>query len=244
MALTIKGQQVFQLCEQLFHTEKEIEDLCRGVQEKCEGPLRFAASDHVINDYLVKPIHDFRRQYPKVIPSIFSGTPDEIVDSLLNTECEFALLFAKVNTPQVEFHKLQPEVMALVCHPDIWKESKSSSNDKTLKKVIRNYGYLCSIDALMGSRSSRVINEIFGEVPQIGLETNSQEAQKRFCLAGEGVAYLARFMVEKEIQKGQLFEIPLDHPHEFNLWLAKRKGRHLSLQARTFLKHFDFDAKG
>jgi LysR family cyn operon transcriptional activator len=242
VVLTSKGHQVFLLCEQLFHTEKEIEDLCRGVQEKCEGPLRFAASDHVINDYLVKPIHKFRRQYPKVVPSIFSGTPDEIVNALLTTECEFALLFAKVNTPQVEFHKLQPEVMTLVCRPDIWKESKSSSNDKTLKKVLQSYGYLCSIDALTGSRSSRVINEVFGETPQLGLETNSQEAQKRFCLAGEGVAYLARFMVEKEIARGDLFEIPIDHPHEFNLWFAKRKGRHLSLPARTFLKHFNVDA--
>jgi DNA-binding transcriptional LysR family regulator len=131
--------------------------------------------------------------------------------------------------------------MSLVCHPDIWKENKSSSNDKTLKKVLRNSGYLCSIGALLGARSSRVINEIFGEVPPIAIETNSQEAQKRFCMAGEGVAYLARFMVEKEIERGELFEIPVDHPHEFDLWLAKRKGRHLSLPARTFLKHFNVD---
>jgi len=243
VVLTSKGHQIFQLCEKLFHTEKEIEDLCRGVQEKCEGPLRFASTDHVINDYLVKPIHKFRREYPKVTPSIFSGTPDEIVNSLLTTENEFALLFVKINTPQVDFHKIQPEVMALVCRPDIWKENKSSSNDKTLKRVLQSYGYLCSVGAMLSSRSLRVVNELFGEVPRVALETNSQEAQKRFCLAGEGVAYLARFMVEKEIERGELFEIPVDHPHEFDLWFAKRKGRHLSLPARMFLKHFNVDVE-
>ncbi|MBO9667705.1 MAG: LysR family transcriptional regulator [Bdellovibrio sp.] len=235
--LTHQGHQVFMLCEKLFQTEKEIEDLCRGIQEKVEGPLQFGASDHVINDYLVKHLHSFRRKYPAVIPSINSGTPDEIIDRLLTTNSEFALLFAKVNTPQVEYKKLHFEQMTLVCHPDIWKESKSSNNEKTLQKVLANYGYLCSIGALLESRSSRVVMELFGQMPKLGLEVNSQESQKRFCLAGEGVAYLARFMVEKEIKQGDLFEIPVEHPHEFNLWLAKRKGHQLSLTAKTFLDH-------
>ncbi|MGZ3694448.1 MAG: LysR family transcriptional regulator [Bdellovibrionota bacterium] len=241
VALTPKGHQIFLRCETLFHAEKAIEDLCRGVQEKCEGPLRFAASDHVINDYLVGPIHEFRVKFPKVIPSIFSGTPDEITDSLLNTDNEFGLLFAKINTPQVEFRKLRLEKMALVCNPELWRKHKAGSNEKTLKKVLENHGYLCSIGALLTTRQTKVLTELFGEMPQIGLETNSQEAQKRFCLAGDGVAYLARFMIKKEIENGELFEIPVSHPHEFDLWLARRKGQHLSLPARTFLRSFNVD---
>jgi DNA-binding transcriptional LysR family regulator len=241
VVLTAKGHEVFLLCERLFQTEKEIENLCRGVQEKCEGPLRFAASDHVINDYLVTPMHKFRRMYPKVIPSIRSGTPDEIAQAILNTDSEFGLLFAKVNLPNIEYRILHPEIMALVCHPDIWKECKSSSNEKTLQKVVRSYGYISSIGALLASRPSRVLMELFGEAPQVGLEINSQESQKRFCLAGEGVAYPSRFMVEKEIKRGDLFEIPIENIHSFNLWLARPKGKQLSLTSRMFLKHLKPD---
>ncbi|MBS1968861.1 MAG: LysR family transcriptional regulator [Bdellovibrionales bacterium] len=241
VVLTAKGHEVFLLCERLFQTEKEIENLCRGVQEKCEGPLRFAASDHVINDYLVTPMHKFRRQYPKVVPSIRSGTPDEIAQAILNTDSEFGLLFAKVNLPNIEYRILHPEIMALVCHPDIWKECKSSSNEKTLQKLIRSYGYISSLGALLSSRPSRVLMELFGEAPQVGLEINSQESQKRFCLAGEGVAYLSRFMVEKEIKRGELFEIPIENIHSFNLWLARPKGKQLSLTSRMFLRHLKPD---
>lgn len=237
VTLTPKGLDVFRLCEQLFQTEKEIENLCRGIQDKCEGFLKFAASDHVINDFLPTPIHEFRRQHPKVVPSIRSGTPDEIVNLLLTTDCEFALMFAKINTPQVEFKRLHSEVMALVCHPDIWKECKSSSNDKTLKKVITKYGYMSAIGASLDRRSSNVLLELFGELPPIGFEINSQESQKRFCLAGEGVAYLTKFMVQSEIDRGELFEIPVDHIHEFHMWLARPKGKQLSLTSRTFLQH-------
>jgi DNA-binding transcriptional LysR family regulator len=235
--LTPKGIDVFRLCEQLFQTEKDIENLCRGIQDKCEGFLKFAGSDHIINDYLQDSLHDFRRQHPKVIPSIRSGTPDEIIHHLLTTDCEFALMFAKINTPQVDFRRLNPEVMSLVCHPSIWKECKSSSNEKTLRKLIANYGYISTIGASMDRRSSQVLIELFGEHPPIGIEVNSQESQKRFCLAGEGVAYLTNFMVKKEIERGELFEIPVDHIHEFHLWLARPKGKQLSLTSRTFLKH-------
>ncbi|MEK2688014.1 LysR family transcriptional regulator [Bdellovibrio sp. GT3] len=237
VALTAKGRDVFQLCEDLFRTEKAIENLCRNVQETCEGPLKFAATDNVVNDYLIEPLHTFRRQYPKVIPSITSGSPDDIINSLIHTDNEFALLFAKVALPNIEYQKISSEVMTLVCKPEIWKECKSSSNEKTIKKILEKYGYLCSIGALQSTRPKRVVMELFGEMPQVGLEMNSQEAQKRFCLSGEGFAYLTRFMVEDEIKKGMLFEVPVDNPHEFNLWLAYRKGRQLSLTSRTFIEH-------
>ena len=237
VVLTAKGEEVFRLCQHLFQVEKEIEDLCRGVQEKCDGPLRFAASDHVVNDYLIKDIHSFRQKFPRVVPQIRSGSPDEIISNLTSTKSEFALLFAKVPVPHVEFTRLVPEKMALVCNPRLWKENKSSSNEKTLQKVLHQTGYIASLGALLDARPNRVLRELFGDLPQVGLEVNSQESQKRFCIAGEGIAYLARFMVAKEISDGTLLEIPVASAHEFHLWLAKPKGKNLSLNARTFLEH-------
>jgi DNA-binding transcriptional LysR family regulator len=241
VSLTPKGIEIFGLCEKLFQVEKDIESLCRESHDKCEGTLIFAASDHVVNDLLPIPLHEFRKKHNKVVPSIRTGSPDEIINTLLTTDCEFALMFVKINTPQIEFRRLQTEKMSLVCHPDLWKECKSSSNEKTLKRLIAKYGYISSAGALLNRRPSRVLVELFGELPTIGLEVNSQESQKRFCLAAEGVAYLANFMVKKEIEEGLLFEIPVEHPHEFHLWLARPKGKYLSLAARTFLSFFNQD---
>lgn len=243
VSLTPTGHEIFLRCEQLFRTEREIENLCRGTRETCEGIFRFAASEHIVNDLLVRPLEEFRAQYPRVIPSISSGTPDEIVNSLLTTENEFAFLFSKIETPQVTYTRLQPETMALVCAPKLWKKYSGKAGSP-LRAIMREKGYLCSIGSLANARSSRVIRELFGEAPEIGLETNSQEAQKRFCLAGEGVAYLARFFVEKEILSGSLYEIPVDHPHEFHMWLARRRGRLLSLTARNFLQRFGVKDEG
>lgn len=235
VTLTPMGTEVFLKCEHLFQTFHDIERLCRGTKETCEGPLSFATTDHVITHLLVNSVQKFREQYPKVIPSVFTGTPDGIVDRLLNTDCEFGLLFSKVAIPQIEYEVLWAEKMALVCHPELWKKHRSSSNEKTLKNILNDVGYIGSIGATLQSRPTRVLSELFGEMPPIGIEANSQEAQKRLCLAGSGVAYLAHFMVATEIEDRKLFAIPVDHLHEFNFWLATRKGRPLSLTARTFL---------
>lgn len=237
VALTPIGTEVFLRCERMFKTFHEIEGICRGKREVCEGPLRLAATDHVMANLLLKPMQAFRDKYPLVIPSIQSGIPDEIIQALLTTDCEFALLFVKIPLPNVEYTILSSEKMALVCTPEVWKRNKSSGVVKTLKKVLDDVGYLASIGVQTQSRPSRVLNELFGEIPRISLETNSQEAQKRFCLLGGGVAYLSRFMVQNEIKKGTLYDIPLENLHVFNLWLATRKGRQLSLTAQTFIDH-------
>jgi DNA-binding transcriptional LysR family regulator len=237
VALTPMGAEVFLKCEQLFQTVHEIERVCQGLKETCEGTLQFATTDHVITHLLADPVQGFRRVHPKVIPSIFTGTPDAIIEALLNTECEFGLLFSKVTIPQIEYEVLRTEKMALVCHPELWKKHKSSSSAKTLKNVLLDVGYIASIGATLQSRPTRVLQELFGEMPPIGIEANSQEAQKRFAIVGGGVAYLARFMVSQEIADGKLFDIPVDHLHEFNLWKATRKGRPLSFSAQTFLTY-------
>ncbi len=235
--LTLLGTEVFVRCEELFKKFHDIENLCRGKKEVCEGPLRLATTDHVTNDVLIQPMQKFLTHFPLVTPSVFIGVADEIIQNLLFTDCEFALLFVKVPLPTIDYQIIRAEQMALVCNPNIWKKNKQSSVHRTLKKVIEEIGYLASPGARMQSRPSRVLMELFGEVPKISIETNSQEAQKRFCMAGAGVAYLQRFMIQREVDRGELYEIPMENLHSFNLWLATRKGRHLSLSARTFLQY-------
>lgn len=243
VSLTLLGAEVFQRCEELFQTFHEIESICRGTRETCEGPLRFATTDHVTNDLLIKPLQTFRAQYPKVVPSIVTGVPDAVIQALLDTECEFGLLFSKVAVPQIEYTPIFPIVMALVCQTELWKKNKMPSSEKTIQRILRSQGYIASVGALVQKRPSKVLQELFGEMPRIGFEANSQETQKRICLEGGGIAYLARFMVEGEIRSGRLFEIPVENPHPFNLWLATRKGHSLGIVANAFVEHLRLEMK-
>lgn len=236
VTLTPTGEEVFRHCEQLFQTVQRIEAVCRGVQETCEGPLHFATTDHIINYLLPQPLRAFRSEHPLVIPSVFVGTPDEILERLLLTECEFSLSFAKVPAPQIEFEVLRNEPMALVVSADVWRRASGATHATKLNKVLATLGYISSIGAHTHNRPSRVLKELFGKTPPIAMEVNGQEPQKQLCLHGAGVAYLSRFMVAREIENGQLQEINVDQPHSFKLWLAVRRGKQLSVAAAAFLQ--------
>jgi DNA-binding transcriptional LysR family regulator len=177
----------------------------------------------------------FRQQYPKAIPSAFISTPDEILEKLLQKDCEFTLSFAKVVAPQVEFEALREEPMALVVRSDIWTASSGSVTSR-LNKILDQHGYISSVGAHLQTRPTRVLKELFGRMPKIGLEVNGQESQKRICMAGGGVAYLSRFMVAREIEAGLLQEINVGQGHVFKLWLATRRGQELTTGSRVFIE--------
>lgn len=235
VTLTPLGGEVYLKAERLFQTLTEIEVLCRGTKETCKGPLRFGASDHVINYLLIKKIQHLRRSYPEVIPSLFSGTPNDIVELILRNEIEFGLFFTKVNVPGIQYESLFPLGMAIVCAPHLIPDIQKTVTPARLKKILQEVGYIGSIQTQYQNHPSREFMKFLGKDPRIAYESNNQETQKRLCLEGAGVAYLARMMIEEEVREGRLVEIPLSQPISPQLVLASRKGRRLSLNARTFL---------
>lgn len=236
ITLTATGNEIFRQCEQLFQIADRIEHTLKGVREVCEGPLRFATTDHIANYLMPQPLQAFRQKYSKVIPSISIGTPDEITDKLLKGHCEFSLSFAKVALPQIEFRVLREEPMSLVVNAQVWHKTKGTTQNEKLSKVLSNLGYITSVGADIHKRPSRVLRELFGKTPPIGIEIDGQEAQKKICLAGGGIAYLAQFMVAHEIELNLLHKINVEHPHSFKLWLATRKGKDLTLVSKAFIK--------
>lgn len=232
VTLTALGTEVFLQSERIFQTVMEIELTCRGKKQICEGPLSFGASDHVVNYLLVPNLQQLRRTYPKLTPSIFAGTPNDMIEKILSNEIEFGLFFTKINVPGIQYQSLFSVEMAAVCHPDLLVDGKSTP----LKTVIQKSGFIASIRAQYQNHPSKDLMKLLDQDPHITFESNSQETQKRLCIHGAGVAYLARFMVEKELKSGQLKEIPLSKPTSIPLVLATRKGRDLSLNAQTFLR--------
>jgi DNA-binding transcriptional LysR family regulator len=236
VVLTSVGSEVFQKSEAIFQTVIEIQNTCRGTQETCEGILRFGASDHVTNYLLVSKIREMREKHPLVTPSVFSGTPNEITAAILSNEIEFGLFFTKLNIPQIIYEPLFEIEMAVVCHPKLIPDLKAGQSVARLRTALRETGFIGSIHSQYQTHPSQDFMDLMGDQPNIGFESNSQETQKRLCIEGGGVAFLARFMVEKELKKGSLVEVTLVKPLKLSLHLARRKSRPLSVSAKTFVE--------
>lgn len=237
VSLTPTGSQVFERTQAIFRHVTEIEETCRGLKTVPEGYLRFGASEHLLNHMLILVVSEMSSRYPKIIPSIFSSGPNEVCASILNGESEFGLFFTRVHIPQFVYESILPIEMALVCRPDLLSK-KRPTGFAQLRKFIEEHGYICSIGAQYQHHPSEGLIRHLGEFPRVRFESNSQEAQKRFCIQAGGVAYLARFLVEAEIKRGELAEYTLPKPFYNDILLARRKARPLTSNAQAFLELF------
>jgi DNA-binding transcriptional LysR family regulator len=236
VALTEIGAEVYAQSEAVFQQLTDIENTCRGTKQSCSGLLAFGASDHVTNYLLVPPLKEMRAEHPLVIPSVLSATPHEIIAAIARNECEFGLFFTRVPAPNLTYEVLQTISMAVVCHPKFKKEIKNAEKPAQLRAAINELGFIGSVGLHYQHHPSEELIKLVGEQPNVSFEASSQETQKRLCLEGGGVAFLARFMVEEEIKNGDLIEVVLPRPLRLDLLLATRKSQALSLSARTFLE--------
>ncbi|HEY8271774.1 MAG TPA: LysR family transcriptional regulator [Pseudobdellovibrionaceae bacterium] len=228
VALTALGQDIFHQCQLVFHGVQEIEDRVRGATQKCEGLLRFGTSDHLVRYLLIDRIKQFRHQYPKVTPSIFVGAPNEIIALVLKNELEFGLFFTKINTPGLEYKRITPFELVLV--------AETKTFPKITAKDVGDVGIVGSISREFKRHPSYRVFELTATPQKINIEANSQELQKRLCMAGEGCALLTRFMVKEELRSQKLREIKLSKPLLTDLLLVKRKGHVFTRPAQKFVE--------
>jgi LysR family transcriptional regulator, cyn operon transcriptional activator len=236
VSLTPIGAEVFQICERIFADVTSIQNLCRGFQETCEGTLRIGASDHIAN-YLIAPkALVMRSKYPKLLTSVFSGTPNDIVELILKNDLELGLFFSKVSTPGLQYEVVEETEMVFVCRPELLPVRKSIPPPEKLREAVNRSGFIGSIKRHYSRHPSQTLFKLMGKDPALALESSSQETQKRFCLQGGGFAFLARFMVEEEIRKKKLVVIPMKPMPFESLFLVRKKEAPLSFNAKTFLK--------
>jgi DNA-binding transcriptional LysR family regulator len=228
VSLTEIGEEVFRSATEIFEKVEAIENACRGKKETKGGPLRLGAADHITNYLLIPLFAKFRSAFPKITPCVFTGTPDALTHKVLLGELEFGLCFTKVNVPGIRFESLQRLPMAAVASPKL--------GARRARELLDKHGFVGSIRSHYHVHPSNAFLEQQGSTPPVSFESNSQEAQKRFCLAGGGVAFLARFMVEQEIAEGSLLEVPMKKPLHAELLLASKKGASRSPNAEEFLK--------
>lgn len=228
VALTPLGGIVFDHCLVLFREVQNIDDQLRGATNKVEGHLRFGASDHLSRYILAKKIHQFRNQYPLVVPSLFVGAPNEIVDLILKNSLEFGLFFTKVKMANIEYKRIAPFEMVLVANAKLY--AKMTAED------LGEVGIIGSISQEFQRHPSHRIFDMTGTKMKINIEVNNQDLQKRLCLEGNGASLLAKFMVVDELNKKKLRQIELPKPIMTDLFLAKRKGHVFTKAAENFIE--------
>jgi molybdate transport repressor ModE-like protein len=176
----------------------------------------------------------FRRDHPNVMVEVEIASTGEIVDRLLAGRIQLALVGETAADERIRLEPFLTDEIVGVSRPGTLKLSRGRARASELAEqtlLVRE----------RGSSTRRVTERALGAAgvwPSRVWELDSSEAIKRAAREGLGIAFLSRYAVAEEIQRGELehFRIAGQPPLERELHVAHLARRTISTSEHGFLE--------
>jgi molybdate transport repressor ModE-like protein len=176
----------------------------------------------------------FRRNYPGVTVEVEVAASDEILARLLSGRVQLALVGATEADDRIELEPFLEDEIVGVAKPGLAPLRNGALKPRALSDFML-------LTREPGSSSQRAIDR---ELRAIGVdpagiwELGSSEAIKRAAREGLGLAFLSRYAVAEEIERGDLesFRLAGRPPLIRNFSVARLAGRPLSPAERGFVE--------
>jgi molybdate transport repressor ModE-like protein len=174
----------------------------------------------------------FRRDHPNVIVEVEIASTGEILDRLLAGRVQLALVGEAEPDERIRLEPFISDEIVGVAKPGLLTLRSGRANPKQLAeqtllvREARSSTRRVSERALAGARIW----------PARTWELDSSEAIKRAAREGLGVAFLSRYAVAEEIERGELESFRIGQPLLRNLHVARLARRPLSPGERGFVE--------
>src|SRR6184192_3557450 len=175
----------------------------------------------------------FRRSYPAVTVEVEIAASGEILNRVLNGRIQLALVGASTADERIELQPFLEDEVVGVAKPGLAQLKNGTLPPSRLSEFM--------LLAREPGSSSRAIVEdelrAIGAQPAGVWELGSSEAIKRAAREGLGLAFLSRYAVAEEVERGDLesFRLAGRPPMVRHFSVARLAGRPLSPAERSFV---------
>jgi len=197
------------------------------------GTIRLGASTAPGVYVLPDTLGCFRREYPNVAVEVEIAGSAEILRRLLGGRVQLALVGARQADPRIALDPFLDDEIVGVCKPGLAPVRKGRVDPMALSR----FTLLCR------ERDSSSREAVDEELRAIGVaptswELGSPEAVKRAAREGLGVAFLSRYAVDEEVERGELesFRLRGRPPLVRRFSIARLAARPLSPAERAFIE--------
>ena len=175
----------------------------------------------------------FRRDYPGVTVEVEVAASDEILKRLVSGRVQLALVGASEANERIELEPFLEDEIVGVAKPGL----APLKNGKLVPRRLSDFMLLAREP---GSSSQHAIDqelEAIGRMPAGVWELGSSEAIKRAAREGLGLAFLSRYAVAEEVERGDLesFRLAGRPPLVRHFSVARLAGRPLSPAEESFV---------
>lgn len=203
------------------------------------GQLALGASTTIAQYVLPRLLGEFRREHPRVYPTLISGNTEHIVDAVKQQKIELGFIEGPARSRDVKTEPfLEDELVLIASTAHEWAERNSVSCSE-----------LASGPLLMRERGSGTRHVIELALERLGVKRNSlhivmeldsTEAIKSAVEAGLGIGFVSRWAIAKDLRLNNSFRIiaveGLQIKREFLVAYATGHGSlGLAIEFRRFL---------
>jgi DNA-binding transcriptional LysR family regulator len=230
--LTEEGKAIYTYAAKLFENEREIEVAVREMKKLKRGTLRLGTARTYGRYFAPFLISHFRASHPHIKIHLDEGSSHEMIRKLLNLRIEVAIIARVEDNPELCFLPFAREELALILSPDHPLAGKKAVSFDALAREPM-------IMKETGSGTRWLVNDLFSRnrcSPRVLMETSDAEIIKLMVQHGEGVSFLVREAVARELKEGKLVTIPITgHGMLLDVSIGYLKHQPLSPPGQAFI---------
>jgi DNA-binding transcriptional LysR family regulator len=232
LRLTDAGRTVLDHARRFDNVRRGLEDALAELRDKSTGRLSIGANESSIL-YLLPHLESYRRLYPKVKVQVRRSQSSKIPAELLHGDLELGVVSYDPADDELVSKVIFTDSLAFVVsprHPLARRKSVSISDLGQETFIAHNVVSPYREAVLREFRRHKVPLNMDVEMPTL-------ETIRRFVQSNEGVAFVPRMCVQKDVESGALREVPVRELHvERKVRLLHAKDRTLSHAAQAFVR--------
>ncbi|WP_308561111.1 DNA-binding transcriptional regulator YafC [uncultured Klebsiella sp.] len=238
LRLTEEGERYFRRMQVVLQEMTAAENELLESRTTPGGLLRVDAATPVILHFLMPLIKPFRERYPQISLTLVSS---ETFINLIERKVDVAIRAGTLTDSSLRARLLFNSYRKIIASPDYLARYGTPQSVAELKNhQCLGFSEPVSLNTWPISCCDGQLLEIKSEI-----SSNSGETIKQLCLAGNGIACLSDYMVDKEIAGGEFVELLADKrlPIEMPFNAVYYSDKAVSTRIRAFIDFLSEHAK-
>ena len=233
MELTDDAKILLRHASKIFELERELELTIDNLRKTKQGYLRISTTRTYGREIMPLLLVPFHKAFSGITIALDEGNPSETFESLVDFRSALAIIWKYEENAKIQCIPFMQEEVLLMVSPKHHLAEKESINIEELtgQPVILLES---------GSAVRKLVEGWFREAKQdlnIIAETGSIEVIKELVRQGEGISFLLRTGVQREIDEGILIGLHVrNRKAVFDLCICHLRDYELPSTARVFLQ--------
>lgn len=230
--LTQAGEQLLIYAERIMSEMQGARDALNHLSNWGKVRIRIGASTTACEYLIPRVMREFKRDHANCIVTIVPGDSPQSIEALHQNRIDLALVIEPRREPQFDFQPLfSDDLKFLVAPTHPWAQQGKVTREQIGEQnyiLYNKTSYTFQMVEAYFKRDNITLNSV--------IQFGSMEAIKELVKQELGVAIMAPWVAQKEIEEGTLVALPLGSRKLKRTWgVSHWKDRRLSLPEENFI---------